>query len=94
MPESVQYIRIFAGGTPDLSETRITSITILDNSEISQSYLQSAEEDIRRIRFRCFGKLFCAKQLSYQPEKSTKCHPAGEGLFFQVLNTAFPLGTF
>lgn len=60
---NVLYLRIFAGGTLDLAETRITSIAVPDNSEVSQSHLTSADVDTGRIRFRCFGKPFCATQL-------------------------------
>lgn len=60
---NVLYLRIFAGGTLHLAETRITSIAVPDTSEVSQSHLKSAEVDTGRIGFRCFWKPFCAKQL-------------------------------
>lgn len=60
---NVLYLRIIAGGTLDLAGTRITSIAVPDTSEVSQSYLESAEVESGRSRFRCFWKPFCAKQL-------------------------------
>lgn len=92
---NVLYLRIFAGGTLDLAETRITSIAIPDNSEVSQSHLKSAGVDTGRITFRCFGKPFCAKQLYI----SLRYHPRNiipweKAFFFQVLNTDSPLDRY
>lgn len=60
---NVLYLKIIAGGTLDLAETRITSLAVPDTSEVSQCHLESAEVDSGRIMFRCFWKPFCAKQL-------------------------------
>lgn len=90
---NILYLRIFAGGTLDLVETRITSIAIPDSSEVSQSNLKSAEVGAVRIRFRCSGKPLCAKQLYISPSHCPWNVFCWENAFFPSLKYCFPSDT-